>query len=315
MKPTSHAVLALAGIACLATPAFGERLDPSAIPANTRFLVHIDMGGVQKTQLFQAMLGLAEEEGEDPFAELRQVEAEFGLDPLRDIHSATFYSQSSDPESAVVMLAGNAKIDDAIARLSQEEGYVTVEVEGFRLHVLEVEGETQYGYVQERGDRRVVLISPNKKELLRGALVLCGRQPSMADVDEPALNLRPRKGSFLFVSVAGDLPGMEDFEPASAVFDMAKSFTFDLGEREGVLNAHLEVTTDSEKTAHQVRDILQGVVAFARLAAGMEDVPDEIPFDLLDGLKFSTEKNSVHVRFSFATKDLLGLAEELGAFD
>ena len=305
--------LAVAGLALLATPSFGDRLDPSTVPSTARFLAHVDVTGLQKTELWKMMLNVAQESGEDPLAELRAIEEQYGIDPLRDIQSVTLYGAEADPESAVGMIVGNSKIDGLIGALQSQEGYITVEAEGLRLHVVDMDGERIYGYLHERGERRTVLVSQNQRELVRGALVLRGRQPNMADAEEPALHLRPQKGSFLYVAAAGELPGMGGMKPASAVFEKAKSFVFQLGEAEGILTATLGVGTESEESANSVLQILQGAVALARLAAGMGEIPVEIPVELLDGLRLGAEGRTVTAQFSVPLEMLMQLVGELGA--
>ncbi len=309
------ALLALAGFALLAAPALGDRLDPGAVPANSRYVVHVDLDGLQKTELWQTMLQMSEELDEDPFAELDAVEQEIGVHPLRDIHSVTLFSPRPDPEDAVAMIVGNTKIDTALNALDEMEQCKVVEMKQFRVRVIKEEGETGYVTAFRDGDRRILLVSKNKKELIRGSLVLIGEQPNLASVDHPPFSLKQRKGSFLFVACAGDLPGMMGVEPASELFDMARSFTFDLGESDGVLSARLAVATDSEQTAKRLTDVLEGVVAIAQLAVGMEELPEEVPVDLLESLHFGTRGKTVVLEFFYETAALVQLAMGMGAFD
>lgn len=308
---------ALAGLALLATPSLGDRLDPATIPHNAHFLVHLDLAGFQKTELWKTIEAHPEMLGdEDPFAELAKIEQEFGMHPLHDVASVTLFAAQPDPESAVAMIRCSDGIEGILSALQQEEGYVRVEAKGLEIHVFEAEGESVYAYLHGHGDYRTVLASPNQRELVRSALVLRGEQPSLADNEENPLNLKPRSGAFLFAAVAGKMPeDLLGFEPASQLFEKAEALSFNLGERDGELFAHLGVTTDSEATAQQIMMIAQGAMAFAGMAAReIDELPEGIPMDLLSSLDFDTRGKTVSVEFSYETKALFELAHQLGGF-
>ncbi|MEW6072006.1 MAG: hypothetical protein AB1726_05325 [Planctomycetota bacterium] len=301
--------LALAGLVLLAAPASAERLDPRLVPATARFLVHIDVEGLKRTELWTGLLALAAASEEDLLTWMAVLEAETTMDPRRDLQSVTLFGSHPDPEHLVVLVAGNERLDGLVARLEKEPSHRLLDMEGVSLHQVDADGQSLVGFPEERGEGRLFLGSYDPGELLRAVRVLRGRDPSLARAGEAPLPSTPREGSFLFLSATGQLPGLDEIGPESVMLGHAKSIALELGEANGVLDARLSVTVKSEEMARNASEVIQGLAALGRLAVGAGEEDMKPLADLLDRLRFGRSGDVVTVGLSFETKALLGLAQ------
>ena len=179
----------------LARPAPADGLQKSRVPAGARWLVHLDVEALKSSQLYKALReqSAAKDGTNELDAGIAQIQVTIGLDPLADFKSATLYCTTKAPEKCVALLAGNEKIDEAVARLKTMANYRTEQVGARSMHVWGDEHETWYAYVYRKdgGAERVVAVSQSTEELTRGIAVLEGGSDNLSAVRQPALQAAP----------------------------------------------------------------------------------------------------------------------------
>lgn len=288
-----------------------DALRRERLPADVDFVLHFDLEGFQKTELWK----LVQDSGDGHFkledldVELGDLQARIGIDPLRDIKAVTLFKRKSEEDPTVALLSTTDRVDQALQVLQGELGYGRVEEQGIVLHTWpHVDGgETEivfaYLHALPSGERVVVLAS-NKESALHAARVLRGEESSHAAGG--TLTVSPALGSFLYAA-AMDLSQLEEFSPASQVFGLAQGIQVDLGEAGGLLRAHMGVTTDSPQKASDVSRMIDGLIAFGSLM-GADLGPAA---ELLRAVRLNTRGNEVMLDFEFGVKRMLELAEML----
>jgi len=295
----------------------GDGADAALLPAETRFVAHVDLRALFASRLWNELAGpqaLAEMEASEEF---QQLQTQLGLDPLVDVHSITVYGASPDEESAAVLVRGTKALENALRRVEGMDGHTRIEVEGLAVHVFDQGGEATYIYSHATDrDEGIVVLSPSRTELLRSALVLRGSRSSIASVaSTPAavpLELDAPAGTLMQVAFAGAIPGMDGNDPISGVLRSARGGVFRVGEERDELAMHLGLVTESDAKALEMADAVDGLKALANvLMQNMDDVPAEAR-QLLRSFRVNNDDSMVYVDFAFPLGDLLEMARENG---
>lgn len=286
--------------------------DPALLPAETRFVVHVDLHRLEATRLFAAATGPEGKAlGFDPDG-LDEAREELGIDPLKDIRSVTIFGTLENEEEAVLLVRGTRKLDHALEQFASKTKHERVEAEGLVVDVFHGDANPTYVYTQvpEDGDEEIVVASNTRKELVRAALVLQGRRTSLAQADGPHLDLDVPSSAFLHVAFTGPIPGLERLGPDSEVFRLVHSGFLTLGEEQGNLALHVGVRTGESQDAEDVVDAIEGFRAFGRLLLRrVEDAPPEAR-DLLQSVKVARSGNLVTLDLSYPVEDMLRVLRE-----
>lgn len=317
----------LTGLLSFAAPALGGELIQELVPADARWLAHVDLEGMQQSVLFQMAREVNGEKGLN--AHLNEAREQFGFDPLAIGRSITFYSSSAEPEHGVAVLVLGEEAAGILEHLKQQPGYRALQAGGRELLSWsdpkgwgDPEGsddpdgddgghESVYAYVRrfEGVSNQLVYIS-DQSELVLGAIdVLEGARPSLGDPREGGLAARPMPGSFVYFETSEALPGLDDVAQVSAVAALARGMRFELGETNGVMSAQLSVQAKDARDAGNISSVLQGVTALAALVGGQHG--GEGLRLVVDALRFNTHGNEVAASFTFDSRRLLGIVHEL----
>lgn len=299
--------LLIASLAWFAVPsAPADGLKRERLPAEVDFVVHLDLEGFKRTELWKHLA--ASGEGLDlDLDELGEFQEEFGLDPLTDVRAVTLYKVASEEDPTVVLFSSTDKVDQALAKLQKEEHYRRVLESGIELHTFQADegDEAMFAYVHAVGAERVVVLASQKESALRAARVLRGQDVNHQSAGQ-LLTLAPASGSFLYVAAA-EIPHLAEYTPASQVFGLAQGIQLDLGEAGGFLRGHMGVNTKSTEDALNISNVLNGLVSLARLAGSEAGEA----LELLTGLRLSTRGSEVTLDFEYEVQRLLELLQSL----
>jgi len=289
-------------------------LSRDILPVDTGFVVHIDVQGLLGSVWWKTVndsLGLMDEiAGDDDFDEFRE---EFGIDPFKDLLSVTVIGHDQDGDDAVVILRTTAKIDKALAKVREMDQYRLVAHDGLELETWtdDDDDDAVHALVLGRPDsnQRRIVIGQSPDRVVKVARTMLGEAQSLADVDQPAVLAKPRKGSYFYLEVG--LPPGELLEgtPASKIASKARRFSVDLGEKGDNVYLHAMVATETEDDAHDVADVINGARSMIALSGILEQIPGAFA-DVLDDARDRVEGSSVRLSLSIAMADLReGLAE------
>lgn len=292
-----------------------DAFDPTRVAADARWFAHLDLEALQRSELFAA-LRAAQVEELTALDELDEFQ-ELGLDPLRDLRSISVYCQDQDPERAVLLVVGNARVDEALATLAREPSYRAAELDGRRMHVWGSGAESSYVCVARRegSEDRLVVRAPDEEALRRALGVIDGRAKSLASVEEPQVRPAPRpaprrapsNGSILYAAALSGLAELAEVEMASNVTRLCKDVLVDVGESRGEVHALLEMEANTEAEARQLQQVMQGALALLALAQGGAEDPGVARSlqDLTNAFRFTANGKAVQCEFRMPVSVLL----------
>ncbi len=306
-------VLLLAALLTLAPSTRAGGLDAKRVPADARWVAHLDVEALLRSKLFAELKEAKPAlEADVDFDEMK---AKFGIDPFRDLRSLTVYCAGATSDDTVAVLVGSEKFDQATTALAAMDGHRTLDVGGHLVHVLGDDGETWYASVSTPpgGSDRVVVLAKGQKLLEQGLGVLEGRIASLANADAASIRARPQPGSIAFAACSQNLAELADIgsEQASAVARLAQAFVLDVGEDRGALFARLDITTQKPEDALRVQQVLQGATALLSLVGGDEAASARIQH-LVAALRFESTGTQMSASFRYAVRDLI---DDLQALD
>ena len=333
LRPTST-FLAAACVGCASllacAPANAGDYQAKRVAADARWLAFIDVEGILKSNLGKFITEHGGELGvEFGEGDMEEIQAELGINPLKDLHSITVYGAGNPDEDMhmVALLETTAAVDDAVAKITgateaqkaedddddddEKDDISVIELNGQKVHVFSDGDEDTY-YVQVRpgpnSASRLVVVSMDRDWMTKGLSVLDGKSPSVAGADKPGINFKPDDGTLAF-AVCNDLSWIaehhgDDHEPASAILKGAKGIEFAYGESGEDLFFNARLDTGSAEDAQNLSDMVRGLVAMAKYAGSKE--PELKPLmEPMRSLELKTEGASIVLRLKHNTEELI----------
>lgn len=325
------ASLVFAFCAASALPAEAGELRRDRIPAATDWVLHVDMEAVVVSGLYQHaeaagllarrdksdyrshFLAEMEFEGADDF---ERVLLMHDFDPFEDFKSLTLFGELADENSAVVVFDFGPKAAEILADLRAQPEHLAVRHEGLTFDAWLEDGNEVNGYLfampASEDGAMTIAVCEERDPLLQAARLLMGEGASLADAaltSDRALRAQPGAGSFLYVEMAGSMPGVDSADPASCIFSSARALRLDVGEQEGLFLAQLTLQTEQPDEARRVAQVIQGVIALGSLAAS--DSPDSQSFsEIADGVNVTARDAELIADFEMPSSRIVQLASE-----
>jgi len=121
MSLTPRLVAAIAAL-CLASTVRAAPFDPAGVPADARYVIHIDMDAARPTQLWDAVDDRLV--GNEAFgAKMGRFEAGSGMHFPRDLHDVTVYGRAPGDAAAVVVVHAKMSREQLMAALQFANNY------------------------------------------------------------------------------------------------------------------------------------------------------------------------------------------------
>jgi hypothetical protein len=278
------------------------------VDAEASWMVHLDVEAITDSSLGRYILEHGEEIDID-LDDLDEIEEEIGIDPRRDILSATIYGGRGEDESPTVILLMTPRADEVLEKMRDQEHYRRLKVDDYTLHRWE-EDDRMYFHLRpdRRGERRIAVLSEDKSRVLDACRVLDGDRDSLADAraadeDEAEAIGRPRRGSLVFAFAKG-LPWLhDDDDPASAILQRSDRVLLEVRERGSTTMADLLISARSADDARNISDVVQGLLALGRIMAAEEPDLDELG-DILHDIKVESEHNDIRISLRIDSEKL-----------
>lgn len=274
----------------------GGGLDSTQLPAETRWVVHLDFAGMRATQLGQEITRALEESGELELEALGDFERDYGLNPLLDLHAITLHGVQGERD-AIAQVRTSAKLDDALQKLRAEAPLRTLSSYGVNMLAFgDQESDAVYAHVEQVGEQeRLLTIAKTPELVLRAVQVRAGQHANLSSNASSAMRRGPSRGAWLFVASGLPLAELSAIQPMSHVADLVRGGVVELGEHEQNFFANVELDARSQADARRLTSILQGGLALLELAMAEQDLP-EGALQLLQTL--DVEQLGEGVRFS-----------------
>lgn len=248
-------------IMSIAWQARGGGLDKASVPADAKWIAHIDVDVYRGTDVAGMLSSIRPEKHKHGLAFLKQ---QLGLDPAEDISSVTLYGSDRQRKDAVAVVKGNLDSELIIRALEKSGSYHAVSRGGYILHKWDdprrgspcvacfIAGDT-------------VVLAGSETEALEFVKVHKGARESLADAGTQGLRAPDAEaGRFFVASINGPLERLNGSAHAQ-VFRNAKAMTMAMGEIDGQLQAELNVIAEDSEAASQVEIVFMGLRAAALL--------------------------------------------------
>lgn len=283
----------------LAVSAGAGPLNSAWVPADASWVVHVDVeAGVGST------VGrfLVQERGVWGPNQCEAFRARTGIDPARDIRGVTIYGPTCDETHAVAIIDGTSATDTFLEKLrAEEKSFERIAGEKHTLDTWMEHGSARYGFVRKEGDRRLIMVSRDRSKLEEAITLAEGGAKTG---ESPALAMRPREGSFLFVAALG-VGAAADGGKAVVVRKM-QDLRLDVGEAGGALYGDMVVTTATPQEAKDVLQMLEGAAAMGRMMAQSRPELEEL-VEVSRSVSLSASDSSVRATFSFDSGRAVGM--------
>ncbi len=303
------ALVATALTLAAAAPGLAGPIDASAVPDQSRWVVHVDLEAFRASTLGRAILG---ELGDHPEANrMRQASEVVGFDLERDLLDVTLYGSDFTRESVVMLvdIAGDAGNLEGL--MLAAPGYESATVDDRVIHSFLAEDKRRgdaprmHVTLQPRGGEQR-LVASYDADVLHRAL---DRMETGGNTTP--LATAPEAGSLLFMHT-GDLDPaqLEAAGQQSAVLQMIRRLSIDLVEADGRLTATAHARVVDDQKAEQLRQLAQGMLAMAQL--GDPNNPGKVAAaELARRAKVTKDGATVRVSLDAAAEEVAARVREL----
>jgi hypothetical protein len=294
---------------CLAGSARAVEAD-KLTPADADLVVSVNVRKLVDSDLFKKY---AKDDAEKALLDdnaKKMLEA-VGLNPLKDVDTILFTNAGIDKAKRLVVIRGTFDVDkikaaaDAYAKDKPDDLKISKE-DGLTIYQTKGDGKQTY-YAHVVSDGKKVLASTDKAYLVQ-AIMSPSAGPSKELQD--ALNtLDGKDGVWMAMVVTDEMrKSMETNPQGKELAPKLKALTGTVDVANDV-HTNLVIHTTDEKSAADVKKLLNQVKPILTLAANSDERVGPLVGDLMDNLKITTDKNSVNVNLT-VTADLIEKASK-----
>lgn len=275
---------ALAAIVLSTLPLAAAELDTDSIPADSRLVLHLDCERFQKGQVGTALLEIISRDAAAT-QRLDALKTLSGIDLRSDIKGITLFSKASRPGEGTLMIHGRIDRDKMLALAKVAEDYSSVAHEGVALH----------SWTPQKGPGQrlawmafplpdLMLLSDSQASLTAVIDTAAGRAPRLK-AGEGLAALLPKSSTL--VAAASGMDTLPTGRPASPLLRQVKDFSLSMGEVDGKIDMQLDIHAINDASAQQLKTMLDGFVAMAKMQADPEGLK------VLDGLLLKQEGSAL----------------------
>ena len=294
----------------VAAAAFAGPLNTNRLPADTAWVIHLDVEQVRATAIGQYLM--SEEIGLEIDDMREGMKEEIGFDLFEEGDDLTLHGPRGDDKAGVVVLVASPTVENVVKWIEENEpSYETLEVDGYQLHTWTDSEKDEQLYLQMKTidrERRQVALSPSLARLLLTLKTMEDRAPDVSQSKDSKLAIAPPIGSLLYFQAA-KLTCVPEVEIDDRVADAAGRVTFAVSEHSEMSRVELACTADSEEQAKTLSEIVQGAVALGKLITSCEDDMEELHY-VLSQTQSKAVGNEVTLRFEMPAEELRKLTQE-----
>jgi hypothetical protein len=285
--------VAVAAALTIALPTRGDGLKQNLVPANSRWILHLDAEAFRKSRIGAMVV---EDKAESKVRKLKEdskLDLDFSFNKVTAI--TAFGPKVGEHNDGVLVVQTTADVRGDLEKLigfkelsgNGEPPISRITANGVEMYKI----HDEINLVQA-GDK-TWLISKSKASLQAAREVALGKAEALKDatfLNYPAMN-----NSFFFVAVA-DTGSAGDKLPAQAkILQKAEGGRLAIGEKEDKILFNLALRTKDAETIAEMQQLAQGLIAFVKLAQ-----PDNKDLTaLVSSASVTTNANFLAVELSF----------------
>jgi len=271
----------------VACPVVGAPLDEGLVGADATWIAHVDFEALRASPTVRSFARpwLATEHVQ---RELTKIRGRVGLDPTKDLHGATFWGRVPKDGRGVALVS--AEMDRARLEefLADQSDYAASIYEGHTIHSW-THHHGRHGDVTVHGcfpSAGLVVFGRDQGDLKAAVDVVDGRRPNLTSSDS-LLKGTARVGTVLDLRAAGLAEA--ELPLKSPILRLSELLQLAVGEHDETAFVEARVVARSEEHALHMRDVMVGIVAFAKLYSS----DNEEALGILDTIEVKSEEATV----------------------
>jgi hypothetical protein len=295
MRKTTIIFLSFLLVALAAPGISGESLQTQLIPAEARWLIHIDVEKFAKTELKQILEKNLEN---DIGKEILGIEKTIGIDFFNDISSVTVIGMNHNNNEPVVAFSGNLDKSHLLGLLREEESPDEINYGDFLIYTWDDDG---YGVF---ANDNLLIFSENRSGLEKVLDTLSGKGKNFAGtpLQKQLKTLSPDTFLVATAENISDLLGEDDDDFGALILKKTESAFFSVNEQNNKVRLQLSLQTDSPETATNLESMVTGLKAFLSMNDKID--PD---WDIIKSLKVAAKGTTVVLESQGSVEELLNV--------
>jgi hypothetical protein len=283
-------------LAAISSPGIsGESLQTKLIPAEAKWLIHIDVEKFAQTELKQILEKNSEN---DIGREIMGIEKKIGIDFFSDISAVTLIGMNHNNDEPVVAISGSLDKTHLLGLLEEEESLNEINYGSFLIYNWDDDG---YGVF---ANDNLLIFSENRSGLETVLDTFSGKGKNFSGSPLERQLGTLSKDTFLIAAAENisELLDEDDDDFGALILQKTESAFFSANEKNGKVKVQLNLQTDSPETAINMESMVTGLKAFL----SMNDKIDP-NWDIVKSLKVSTKGTTVVLESQGSVEELLNL--------
>ncbi len=262
--------VATLGVASLFTTAHADPLDPTTVPNDSKWVIHIDMDAVRKSSTWKDVYDRLQK-APDFVPKVTELENIFNARFPDDLHGVTLFGAGFGDHTGVVMINANVDRKQVETLLAQGPKNTSTPRGDHALLSWDDKGQTKYGSFFSDSK---FLISDDKDSVGFALDVLDGKADALKPDAALAAGVKTKQkdqpGILIYVAGEG-LAKLRAQAARSPLLAQMKSAYITLTEDKDDVVLTLNVTADSAPAAQKMQQAAEGLRAMLGLAAADEN--------------------------------------------
>jgi len=287
---------------------------PANIPADSKFVIKIDLSAIKRTQLGATLFRVAKEKAIDEFgkksgekAGLERIQEMLGLDPFEDVQSITLSSSEYDsPEKSMLAMVRlkrtTGNLEGMVLGLPE---YVATDYKQHQIHSTAPDRKMRiYGAFHGTGEQdRVMILCPNKNTV----------QTTLDQLDSESNVIPSTESTPLIHLQVFDIPHDKIGNgPQANIAKILKSLMMEVNDNQENISVTATMTTETENQSQQVHQMASGLMAMIDFAQSMDSGNKDIEKlrELVAGHESKINGTSVQVMVNLKASQIASLIAE-----
>lgn len=327
---TAVATLAILSLSTAST-ASAAPLNPSHVPADAKWVIHVDLEALTGTALAEQV----RQNRPEMVKLVRQwFQNRYGIDPREDLIGVTMFSNSYESHTGTMILKAGYDLEKVAAELKNNRSIQTESWENQTIYIItkprfdargnrsnrpgeaapQQPGEQPQNGADTSHAKSAIILLDDQTAVFASSADRAKAAVGLLQGDSPSLEGKEAKllkgmteGAVIY-GAAVDLKDIAQHEGIFPILRQHEHIYLSLGEKEGEVFRTMTLAAQSEEVAEQMTKALEGAVAFGKVwSAGSENMTR-----IANSVEITREGVVVHLQGRSDTETLLGALEEMG---
>ena len=296
-------LLLLCAVLLLAGSVRAEPLNPRQVPADAKWLVHVDFNMFAKSKMWNLM---SQEITDKNQKKIDAITTLFGSDPTKDLFGVTLFGPDANQENAVAIIHGRFNQKKLLSLLVLNEAYAETEYKDQILYhwVDERDNKAKVGFCATES---LIVISQSETPVQAMVDLLTGQPDSQASEPAPlASSLAKAPKDAIVVMAANGLVDLHLDDKQNAILKNSRMIAVLAGESNGDMYLQINLATDTIEAALQIEQLLIGMQAFATL----KNAENPNIVSLLQAITIKRNENQLSLTAKYPSAKLFDIFKE-----